>query len=370
MSSYLDISLEKCIKGNWEHIVNLNQLDDRSLINTGLLKEVFRDTEHFDHYASLDELAKESIRNFAEKIYKDQKFFKNMDADNPKYPYKYKKQKSFLVELLWYDSPNFRENSVLETTDFIKAVSGQNIDSAAKVTIAFETLCKNFEYAHSDVGIDIVPCQWYLIKDFLKPSQKAYDSKDSWFDKINSETEFKDAVKEGYYENVCEDEDVYYLTFESPYEAAQIVKYSLAKHLEKQNANISTISNGSLVCFKYADEKGKEVLQYTLEHGTAISYPKDLELMLKDLEKELERIKESKTQNAIVSQALREATADLEEKDFDNNLGEIVKDLINNESEFTDYSFEYEEELKMQSEELSTLIKLVGENGRIVWIVS
>ena len=92
--------------------------------------------------------------------------------------------------------------------------------------------------------------------------------------------------------------------------------------------------------------------------------------MLKDLEKELLQIEESKTQNAIISRALREATEDLEEKDFNNKLGEIVKDLINNGSEFTDYSFEYEEELRMQSKELNTLLKLVGDNGRIIWSVN
>ena len=92
--------------------------------------------------------------------------------------------------------------------------------------------------------------------------------------------------------------------------------------------------------------------------------------MLKDLEKDLKQIEESKTQNAIIAKTLKEATEDLEEKDFDSKLGEIVKDLMNTDSEFDDYSREYEEEIRSQIEELNTLIKLVGENGRIIWNVN
>ena len=92
--------------------------------------------------------------------------------------------------------------------------------------------------------------------------------------------------------------------------------------------------------------------------------------MLKDLEKELKQIEESKTQSAIIARALREATEDLEEKDFDNKLGEIVKDLMNTDSEFDDYSREYEEEIQSQVEELKILIKITGEEGRIIWSVN
>ena len=80
MSSYLDISLEKQIhEGKWEHIVDLNQCDERSLINSGILRDVFRDTEYFDHYASADEVTLRTARNFAEKISKSQRYFRNMD---------------------------------------------------------------------------------------------------------------------------------------------------------------------------------------------------------------------------------------------------------------------------------------------------
>ena len=142
--------------------------------------------------------------------------------------------------------------------------------------------------------------------------------------------------------------------------------------MEKQNVDIKDLSNGSLVSFQYVDaERGnKSIPQYTLEQGTAISYPKDLNLMLKDLEKELKQIEESKTQSAIIARALREATEDLEEKDFDNKLGEIVKDLMNTDSEFDDYSREYEEEIQSQVEELKILIKITGEEGRIIWSVN
>lgn len=378
MSSYLDISLEKQIhEGKWEHIVDLNQCDERSLINSGILRDVFRDTEYFDHYASADEVTLKTARNFAEKISKSQKYFKNMDADNPNYPYKYKKTRQFLVELLWDDFPKFSDIHMQCNDGLNLAVSNQNSESIDKVVKVFDSMTKDVWSAFLDVGIDISPSKWYLIKDFLKPSQKAYDLGEEWFDKVNTELDFINAAKEGYYDNIYVVKSNvtgadYYLTFENPYEASQFVKYNLSKALEKQNADIEDLSNGSLVSFQYVDvEKGgRRVPQYTLEQGTAISYPKDLELMLKDLEKELLQIEESKTQNAIISRALREATATLEEKDFDNNLGEIVKDLINNDSEFTDYSFEYEEELRMQSKELNTLLKLVGDNGRIIWSVN
>lgn len=87
MSSYLDISLEKQIhEGKWEHIVDLNQYDERSIINSRILRDVFRNTEYFDHYASVDEVTLKTARNFAEKISKSQKYFRNMDANNPNYP--------------------------------------------------------------------------------------------------------------------------------------------------------------------------------------------------------------------------------------------------------------------------------------------
>ncbi len=378
MSSYLDISLEKQIhEGKWEHIVDLNQCDERSLINSGILRDVFRDTEYFDHYASVEEVTLKTARNFAEKISKSQKYFRNMDADSPNYPYKYKKTRRILVELLWSDFPKFSEIHMQCNDELNLTVSNQNLEPIDKVVRVFDSMVKDVWSAYLDVGIDIDPTQWYLIKDFLKPSQKAYDLGEEWFDKVNTELDFINAAKEGYYDNiyVVKNEvsgSSFYFTFENPYEASQFVKYTLSKALEKQNAGIDTLSNGSLVSFLYVDdEKGKRVVpQYTLEQGTSISYPKDLNLMLKDLEKELKQIEESKTQNAIISRALREATAELEEKDFDNELGEIVKDLMNTDSEFDDYSREYEEEIQSQIEELKTLIKMVGEEGRIIWSVN
>lgn len=378
MSSYLDISLEKQIReGKWEHIVDLNQCDERSLINSGILRDVFRDTEYFDHYASTDEVTLRTVRNFAEKISKSQKYFRNMDESNPNYPYKYKKTREFLVESLWDDFPKFSEIHMQCNDGLNSEVSNQNLESINKVVRVFDSMVKDVWSAFLDVGIDIYPTQWYLIKDFLKPSQKAYDLGEEWFDKVNTELDFINAAKEGYYDNIyVVTSNVtgqnYYLTFESPYEASQFVKYTLAKALEKQNAHIDDLSNGSLVSFKYVDagRGNKSVPQYTLEQGTAISYPRDLNLMLKDLEKELAQIEESKTQNAIIARTLREATEDLEEKDFDNKLGEIVKDLMNTDSEFDDYSREYEEEIQSQIEELKTLIKITGEEGRIIWSVN
>ncbi len=378
MSSYLDISLEKQIReGKWEHIVDLNQCDERSLINSGILRDVFRDTEYFDHYASTDEVTLRTARNFAEKISKSQRYFRNMDADNSNYPYKYKKTRRFLVESLWDDFPKFSEIHMQCNDELKPEVSYQNLESIDKVVKVFDSMVKDIWSAFLDVGIDIDPTQWHLIKDFLKPSQKAYDLEKEWVGNVNTESDFINAAKEGYYDNIyVVTSNVtgqnYYLTFESPYEASQFVKYTLAKALEKQNAGIDDLSNGSLVSFQYVDaEKGnKSIPQYTLEQGTAISYPKDLELMLKDLEKELLQIEESKTQNAIISRALREATEDLEEKDFDNKLGEIVKDLMNTDSEFDDYSREYEEEIQSQIKELKILIKITGEEGRIIWSVN
>lgn len=257
------------------------------------------------------------------------------------------------------------------------AVSNQNLKSVDKVVRIFDSMVKDVWSAFLDVGIDINPTQWHLIKDFLKPSQKVFDLEVGWFDKVNTELDFINAAKKGYYDNVyVVTNDVtgqnYYLTFESPCEASQFVKYTLSKTLEKQNADIEDLSNGSLVSFQYVDtERGnKSIPQYILEQNTAISYPRDLNLMLKDLEKDLKQIEESKTQNAIIARTLKEATEDLEEKDFDSKLGEIVKDLMNTDSEFDDYSREYEEEIRSQIEELNTLIKLVGENGRIIWNVN
>lgn len=378
MSSYLDISLEKQIReGKWEHIVDLNQYDERSLINSGILRDVFRDTEYFDHYASTDEVTLRTARNFAEKISKSQRYFRNMDEDNPNYPYKYKKTRRFLVESLWDDFPKFSEIHMQCNDELNSAVSNQNLEPIDRVVKVFDSMVKDIWSAFLDVGIDIDPTQWHLIKDFLKPSQKAYDLGEKWFDKVNTELDFINAAKEGYYDNIYVVKSNvtgqnYYLTFESPYEASQFVKYTLSKALEKQNAGIDDLSNGSLVSFQYVDaEKGnKSIPQYTLEQGTAISYPRDLNLMLKDLEKELAQIEESKTQNAIIARTLREATEDLEEKDFDNKLGEIVKDLMNTDSEFDDYSREYEEEIQSQIKELKILIKITGEEGRIIWSVN
>ena len=378
MSSYLDISLEKQIhEGKWEHIVDLNQYDERSLINSGILRDVFRDTEYFDHYASADEVTLKTARNFAEKISKSQKYFRNMDGSNPNYPYKYKKTRRFLVESLWCDFPKFSEIHMQCNDELNSEVSTQNLEPIDKVVKVFDSMVKDIWSAFLDVGIDVNPTQWYLIKDFLKPSQKAYDLGEEWFDKVNTELDFISAAKEGYYDNIyVVTSNVtgqnYYLTFESPYEASQFVKYTLSKALKKQNAHIDDLSNGSLVSFQYVDaERGmKSIPQYTLEQGTAISYPKDLSLMLKDLEKELKQIEESKTQRAVIARTLREATGNLEEKDFDNKLGEIVKDLMNTDSEFNDYSREYEEEIQSQIEELKTLIKITGEEGRIIWSVN
>ena len=154
------------------------------------------------------------------------------------------------------------------------------------------------------------------------------------------------------------------LEYDTPYTALQDLKY---------NSKYSGISfdNKVIGIINYCDADGNSIDQFRLPENIYISSYKNLKALEQKLADEIEQIKQTQNDESRLGQLLAEEISELDPKDINGPLGDIVKCIINNndaESDF--YTKEYIDSLEGSLDELKFLIHLVGENGRIIWGIS
>lgn len=154
------------------------------------------------------------------------------------------------------------------------------------------------------------------------------------------------------------------LEYDTPYTALQDLKY---------NSKYSGISfdNKVIGIINYCDADGNSIDQFRLPENIYISSYKNLKALEQKLADEIEQMKQTQNDENRLGQLLAEEISELDPKDINGPLGDIVKRIINNndaESDF--YTKEYIDSLEDSLDELKFLIHLVGENGRIIWGIS
>lgn len=163
--------------------------------------------------------------------------------------------------------------------------------------------------------------------------------------------------------NIIREEDAtYYYKFRTAYEAYNFVKYFLTpKGFDYKNI----FDEVNFIIYK--DNDGNALPQY-ITNGVKVSYNKDLCKALRDLEKEYEDYKTSINDENRLRKLLNELLdeEDLKEK---TSLSKKIKAFMKG-GNINYYTQEEIEELTTQIEEMKLLVRLVGENGRIVWKIS
>lgn len=154
------------------------------------------------------------------------------------------------------------------------------------------------------------------------------------------------------------------LEYDTPYTALQDLKY---------NSKYSGISfdNKVIGIINYCDADGNSIDQFRLPENIYISSYKNLKALEQKLADEIEQMKQTQNDESRLGQLLAEEISELDPKDINGPLGDIVKRIINNngaESDF--YTKEYIDSLEDSLDELKFLIHLVSENGRIIWGIS
>ena len=154
------------------------------------------------------------------------------------------------------------------------------------------------------------------------------------------------------------------LEYDTPYTALQDLKY---------NSKYSGISfdNKVIGIINYCDADGNSIDQFRLPENIYISSYKNLKAFEQKLADEIEQIKQTQNDENRLGQLLAEEISELDPKDINGPLGDIVKCIIkNNDAESDFYTKEYIDSLEGSLDELKFLIHLVGENGRIIWGIS
>lgn len=157
-------------------------------------------------------------------------------------------------------------------------------------------------------------------------------------------------------------DDICYYKFSTAYEAYNFVKYNLIPNgIDYKNI----FDEVDFIAYKNAD--GKFMHQYIADN-VKVSYNKDLCKVLKNLEKEYEDYKTSINDENRLRKLLNEFLdeEDLEEK---TPLSKKIKAFMEG-GNLNYYTQEEIEDLTTRIEEMKLLIRLVGENGRVVWKIS
>ena len=154
------------------------------------------------------------------------------------------------------------------------------------------------------------------------------------------------------------------LEYDTPYAALQDLKYN-SKYAG------ASFNNKTIGIKNYYDADDNLIDQFRLPENIYISSYKNLKAFEQKLADEIEQIKQTQNDENRLGQLLAEEISELDSKDINGPLGDIVKRIIkNNDAESDFYTKEYIDSLEDSLDELKFLIHLVGENGRIIWGIS
>lgn len=281
MSSYLDISIERQLEDrSWVNLLNCSYDEEHKTVDLYKLRDVFRDCDCYESFATKENISEESLNNFAVKIQRNS-CFNSVQKGSKLWPY---------------------DKKPVET-----------LINAANVLTELEHLANTNKLKFSDTIV------------YLKDEKLEYDT---------------------------------------PYAALQDLKYN-SKYAG------ASFNNKTIGIKNYYDADGNSIDQFRLPENIYISSYKNLKALEQKLADEIEQIKQTQNDENRLGQLLAEEISELDPKDINGPLGDIVKRIINNndaESDF--YTKEYIDSLEDSLDELKFLIHLVGENGRIIWGIS
>ena len=330
MGFYFDYVIERKNKDKWVCVSKSSFDYELNLLNVGLLKETFDDTEFYEGVKSIEkELTDDSFMMFGRKI---DRFSSNVEKD---YPYQYSptfdEMKPFSIQML-----EMTCNGKLRNNDLILWFSIKNLLSYGK------DILKNYVH-HKDMN---------------------YDKNEA--DKINSEKSLINEMKN--WKNCVYDESRHLLgiNFEcSPYALEQILLYSVIFKntmklcpLEKLIVGMSTV--------RYMHNK-KEIMQW--KYNASVSYPKQIKMMIDEINKEIRHCDMSTyIENESKKQVMMILDRFKGDKSENNSMTyRKLKEWCETNVDVAD--IEYADELKERRNELEFIMKIMGDNGRMIWSI-
>lgn len=322
MSTYFDFTIERPHGNEWICVGQSFYDENLDIINPWILKGAFWDADFSENINSLINVTDTTFCKFAHKI--------NHDNYSD-----------------WYVSD---VSSIGE--DVIKF-----LDRTSKTRLLCNDICLWFD-------AEYIMKQMDFLKSVLHLKRKGDDLLDEWnkFVKILEGTknieEFRNLL--GECNNVIIQGDFVGIIFNnSAYSLEQNIKYvPIFKDIQIHHADVLGYSevkdNG------YTDERK----QYELRGH--VSYEKDIEVMISEINKTIERIEKSKKAEEIAKSYIASILEDYEyDEDMKNN--ELYKRLYDYSKDSEEYDSEYADELIAQKHELELILRFIGNNGRIIW---
>lgn len=324
MSTYFDFTIERPYRNEWICVGQSFYDENLDIINPWILKGAFWDADFSEDMNALDE--KFSNETFYKFAHKKNEYFNGNKND-------YDLTKSYFI------SSHDNSDIINFLNDFTKTKYKCN-----DVCLWFdlEYICQNKDF----------------LKSYLCSKAKDLDTCLNFQNKINSinnTSEFKKLFEEC--NNIIIKENKIGIVFhETSYSMRENIKYCS----RFQNLKI----NGVNLIGYYEDDNLTEKKQY--EFRGHVSYKKDIEYMISEIDKTLVRIENSKKSEEIAKSYIASILEDYEyDEDMKNN--ELYKRLYDYSKDSEEYDDEYADELIAQKYELELILRFIGDNGRIIW---
>ena len=151
--------------------------------------------------------------------------------------------------------------------------------------------------------------------------------------------------------------------YDTPYTAIQDLKYS-----PEYKGKVDELFDHKVCVHRYYNGQN-EIVQYQMPSHTFISSYANLKAFERELVKELKQAEQTQSDENRLRALLISEISELKPEDMKGPLGDIVK-RITKSRKWSAYTKSYIEELQDNLDELRFLIRLTGENGRIIWGIS
>lgn len=325
MSSYLNFTIErKNENDNWVCVAESTYDENLDIINPYILKPIFFDTDCYQIEDS--EISEQAWYKFTSKIERQEQY-------GTDYPYQYK---YILPEI--FDTPD--RKTAIETLEKICHSKNKHNDLLLKCDIS---------------NIDVNKDALLTIFSFISSSESTIDT--------NSMNLYHQFVEEKNNEKLKEilskignvTQNIFtFLYDDSPFSLLETLKYNCYFR------DYSIIRSISLVDYY---DSGIKLRQY--EYDYKISYRKDIQYMLKEIEKQIKTYELNNKAENIAKEYIADI---LEGYDHERNT-ELYKKLKKYCKNYTESDDEYYEELMSQKAELEKVLMFMGNNGRMLWSI-
>lgn len=328
MSVTFDYSIEKKTESGWKCVAKA-EWDDNEIINPYLLREPFYEWQPILKAAELsDNLTEETLLKFSEKIEELpkrsndslEKYYAPKRA-KPSYPYKRKP----------------RAYSLLSNKPIMEQI---------------------------DECMELVDCRWTKVivpmsKVGFRNNFKALKRKFHL-----SAKSFNDLPNDGCFKYVIISNRTFGWKFSSLALARQAFScLNGSKKLQEALFSNLPTPESTLTFIRYFNRK-KEIPQWELKNVN-IAGRKGIEELLETLKKELESCRKANSVENLAKLTVRNFLRDYGEEEDKPSIQVQLEDYVNDADDR--YYEEYAEELESQILELKIMLRLMGENGRVIW---